>query len=128
MRVLICGSRGWKDPTPINVLIAGLDVLAEGRGEKLTIIHGDARGADRLAGDVARRWGAEVIPVPADWDKYKKGAGPRRNQQMIDEYEPEMIYAFRATGKSSGTDDMVERGKAANIPTYVTYAIAQEET
>jgi hypothetical protein len=39
MRVLIFGSRGWHDAGPINAVIAGLDILAEGRGERLTIIR-----------------------------------------------------------------------------------------
>lgn len=119
MRVLICGSRGWKDPAPINALIAGLDVLAEGAGERLLIIHGDAPGADRLAGKIARRWGAEVAEEPADWNKYGKAAGPIRNQKMLDDYQPELAYAFRSDGKSNGTDDMVAKARDAKIPTYV---------
>jgi hypothetical protein len=119
MRILICGSRGWHDPGPITALIAGYDVLAEGRDEKLTIIHGDAPGADRLAKRIGKQWGAEVIDEPADWDQYGKAAGPIRNQKMLDEHKPDVIWAFRSYGKSSGTDDMVRRGEAAQIPTYV---------
>lgn len=119
MRVLICGSRGWQDPKPIDVILAGLDVLAEGAGEKLVVIHGDAPGVDRLAGRLAARWGATVIPEPANWDEYGRGAGPKRNQKMLDDYHPQMIFAFRSAGKSNGTDDMVARGQEAKIPTYV---------
>lgn len=120
MRVLICGSRGWKDSRPINALIAGLDVLAEAAGEELVIIHGDAKsGADKLADSLGRQWGAEVIRVPADWDRYGKAAGPIRNQRMIDEYDPDQVWAFRTYGKSNGTDDMVARGEKAEIPTFI---------
>lgn len=124
MRVLICGSRGWSDPAPINALLAGLDVLAEGAGEKLVVIHGDAPGADRLAKKLAHQWGAEVIDEPADWERYGKAAGPVRNQKMLDEHEPDLVYAFRAEGKSNGTDDMVTKAKAAGLPTYVVTRVA----
>jgi hypothetical protein len=41
-----------------------------------TLIHGGARGADRLAGDWGRnRKTIEVISVPADWNRYGKKAG-----------------------------------------------------
>ena len=125
MRVLICGSRGWSDPFPIDALLAGLDVLAEGRGQKLTIIHGDAPGADRMAGRLARRWGASVIPEPAQWDVHGRAAGPIRNKKMLDEHKPDVVFAFRSAGKSNGTDDMVGRSKAAKVPTYV---ITREDT
>lgn len=120
MRVLMFGSRGWHDPKPINALMAGLDVLAEGRGERLTIIHGNARsGADKLVDQIAHDWKAEVIRVDAEWGRYKAGAGPIRNQRMLDEYQPEIAYGFRANGKSTGTDDMHAKAKAADVPVYI---------
>lgn len=119
MRVLICGSRGWEDPAPINALLAGLDVLSEGSSEPLVVIHGDARGADRLAGSLAKRWGAEVVIEPADWDTHGRAAGPIRNQKMLDEHKPDVVYAFRSNGKSNGTDDMCNRARNSGVPTYV---------
>lgn len=119
MKVLICGSRGWHDPIPIDTVLAGLDVLAEGRGEKLTVIHGDARGADQLAGRLAKQWNAEVVTCPADWDKHGRAAGPIRNAEMLKEHDPDLVYAFRSSGKSNGTDDMVSKARAAGKPTYV---------
>lgn len=128
MRVLICGSRGWRDPVPINAIIAGCDVLAEGAGEKLTIIHGDAPGADKLAGRLGKQWGANVIPEPAEWDRYKAAAGPIRNTKMLKEHKPDVIYAFRARGKSTGTDDMIAQGEAAGVPVYVIEGRLPDET
>lgn len=119
MRVLICGSRNWHEAGPINAVIAGCDVLAEGADESLVIIHGDAPGADRLAKRLGKQWGAQVIDEPAEWDKHGKAAGPIRNQKMLDDHHPDVIWAFRSSGKSNGTDDMVAKGRAAGIPTYV---------
>jgi len=121
MRVLICGSRGWHDPAPITAILAGLDILAEGKGEELTVIHGAAPGADSLAGRIARQWGVSVIEEPADWDQYGKAAGPIRNQKMLDDHEPDVVYAFRSTGKSSGTDDMVTKSQRAGLPVYIVH-------
>jgi hypothetical protein len=119
MRALMAGSRGWHDPDVVNALIAGLDVIAQGRGEKLTLIHGNAPGLDKLVDRLGRQWGAEVIPVPAEWDRYGKAAGPIRNQRILDEYHPEVAYLFRATGKSNGTDDMYTRAKKAGLEPYL---------
>lgn len=121
MKILICGSRGWKDPTPVTTVIAGYEVLAEGAGEVLEIVHGDAKsGADALADRIGKQWGCKVIPEPAEWDRYGKSAGPIRNQRMLDSHpDISAVWAFRAHGKSSGTDDMVSKAERANIPYFV---------
>jgi len=119
VKVLVCGSRGWKDPLPINAMLAGFDVLAEGGGDRVTVIHGGARGADTLAKSLAVQWGLDVIDEPADWDTYGRAAGPIRNQKMLDKYQPDVVLAFRTYGKSTGTDDMVARARKAGIPTFV---------
>ncbi len=126
MRLLICGSRGWRDPHPIDAIIAGYDVISEGRNERLVIIQGDAPGADRLAKRLGRQWGAIVISEPADWDQHGKAAGPIRNQKMLDEHHPDVVYAFRSVGKSNGTDDMIRRARAAGIPTFVVNETPEE--
>ena len=119
MKVLICGSRGWSDPLPIDLILAGLDVRSEGKTERLTVIHGGARGADQLAGRLARGWNADVIEEPADWEQHGKAAGPIRNSLMLEKYDPDVVIAFRSTGKSNGTDDMIRKAKLAGKPTYV---------
>lgn len=118
MNILICGSRDWDDKHPIYLTLAGWGhLLAE--DEMLTVINGGAKGADSIGAEMAEMLSANVITVPADWDKYGKSAGPIRNQQMLDEHEIDAVYAFRLPGRSRGTDDMIERAKSAGIPTYV---------
>jgi hypothetical protein len=119
MRVLICGSRGWHDPLPIDTILAGCDVVSDGANEKLVVIHGGARGADTLADTLARGWRAQVIKEEADWDRYGKGAGPVRNKKMLDDHKPDVVYAFRTHGKSNGTDDMCSQAQARGVPVYV---------
>ena len=119
MRVLICGSRGWHDADAIHLVLAELMGTCIRLGEELVVIHGGARGADRLAGQIAPQYRARVIEEPARWDLHGKAAGPIRNQLMIDKHNPDLVYAFRSTGKSSGTDDMIKRAAKAGLKVTV---------
>lgn len=114
-RILVCGSRGWKQINPIETVIAGH--LAKGH---LTLIHGACPdGADAIADVLGKKLGAKVVPVEANWERFGKRAGMIRNQKMLDEQRPDVVYAFRAHGKSAGTDDMIERALKAGVTTYV---------
>lgn len=85
-----------------------------------TVIEGDARGADRLAGEWAEEQGEQPLRFPADWEKYGRAAGPIRNQQMLDEGRPDLVLAFsRDITKSKGTKDMVTRAHKAGLPVYI---------
>lgn len=78
-----------------------------------TLIHGGARGADEGGADWGRSEHANVNCFKANWRKHGKAAGPIRNQQMIDEGQPDIAIAFPG-GK--GTADMTRRLEAAGIP------------
>lgn len=76
MRTIIAGSRDCTDKREL------LAALAACNWTPTTVISGTARGADRLG----EMWAAEFkVPCerfPADWDRYGKAAGYRRNEQM----------------------------------------------
>jgi hypothetical protein len=119
--VLVTGGRGWTDQATID---ATLDQLAWKYGD-ITIIEGgqvtrdgDRRwGADYFAACWADRHGAEHRQYRAEWRRYKKGAGPKRNQRMLDEESIDVVVAFHENlAESSGTADMVNRARAAGIP------------
>lgn len=105
MKVLVCGGRDFLDR---QLAYRTLDEHAAGA---LIIIHGDARGADQLAGDWARLRGKVIVACPADWNTYGKGAGPIRNQQMLDK-KPDVVVAFPG---GHGTQDMVMRALRAGV-------------
>lgn len=110
-RVLCFGGRDYLGP--VDPYLSQLPTLL---GE-FCIIHGDARGADRGCGEWARRQGICEIRVPAPWDFYKAmgrtgGAGPTRNQWMLDFCMP--TYAVGFPG-GAGTADMARRLKAAGV-------------
>jgi hypothetical protein len=108
MRVLVCGGRDFHDATMMN------DVLARHHARRpfTEIIHGGARGADRLAGEWGTRHRISVRQFPAQWDKNGKKAGPIRNQQMLAEGKPDLVIAFPG---GRGTADMVRRARAAGV-------------
>lgn len=105
--ILICGGREYADKARMREVIHLLF-----NHDTHTIIHGGARGADTLAGEVAAEIGIAAKVYPADWKTHGKAAGPIRNQQMLDDGKPAMVIAFPG-GK--GTEDMVRRANNAGI-------------
>jgi hypothetical protein len=94
--------------------IAGFD--ASGEPMPIKIIHGDCpTGADKVADAWAKRNMMIVKKFKADWDRYGKSAGPRRNQEMVD-FGPNFAIAFPG---GAGTKDCVSRCEAANIPVFI---------
>jgi hypothetical protein len=110
MRVLVCGSRHFKDQELME------DVLKE--YPISSVVEGEARGADTLARKYAERHGLDVLPFPALWDKHGRAAGPIRNAQMLSEGKPELVIAFRAPD-SRGTQNMIDQAQKAGIPTRI---------
>lgn len=101
MKVLVCGGRDYADKVR---LFAVLDHYNEELGFEI-LVHGAARGADRLAGEWADERGIEVRRYPADWNKHGKSAGPIRNREMVEKESPDLVVAFPG---GSGTRDMVK--------------------
>jgi ABC-type Fe3+-hydroxamate transport system substrate-binding protein len=65
-----------------------------------------------LAGAWARTHSIPNYKFPADWIKYGKSAGPKRNMEMILSAKPDLVVAFPG---SKGTADMISKAKAAGI-------------
>lgn len=110
-RVIVCGGRGYSDRKRIREVLAEY-IPADRRVELPTIVHGGARGADKLAGDEAMREGFWVETHPANWKRHGKGAGPLRNEEMA-RMGADLCIAFPG---STGTKDMVHRAEAHGIP------------
>ena len=109
MRVIVAGSRGITDYEIVRNTIN--EVL--NRGLVIgTIVDGMARGVDDLAARYAVDNGIDNVRVPAEWKRYGKGAGKRRNKKMA-----EMADGLIAIwdGKSGGTRHMIECAKAEKL-------------
>lgn len=104
-RVLVCGGRDFDDG---DLVFSVLDEI-----RPAVVIEGAASGADHHAHNWAINRGRLNETYAANWRLHGKGAGPLRNQRMIDEGKPDLVVAFPG---GRGTADMVRRAKAAGIP------------
>lgn len=117
MRVIVCGSRKWKDGIPIK---ERLDLLPEGA----ILVHGACpSGADSWV-DWWYGPPSNVRPIERHPALWKKHGSPRaahiRNQAMADA-GADLCIAF-ADKMSGGTWDMVTRARKAGIPVEVIWA------
>jgi hypothetical protein len=118
LRVLVTGSREWADPAPIRRELAKLPPGS-------VVIHGDSRGVDRLAGQVAAELGLRVLACPAEWKRYGRAAGLVRNRAMLREHRPQLVLAFHATLEGArGTRHMVGLARKAGVEVRVVSGAA----
>jgi hypothetical protein len=82
--------------------------------DETIVMHGTARGADEIAGTVARSLGFTIEEYPASWTQFGRRAGIIRNLQMLDE-KPDYVLAFW-DGQSKGTAHCIEAARRRNIP------------
>lgn len=120
LRLLVCGSRDWTD---VALLASAVERVVAEHGQDragVVLIEGDARGADRLAGALARTRGWQLETYPADWQRHGRSAGLRRNARMLQQGRPERVIAFTDDlAASRGTADMVRRARGAGLPVVV---------
>lgn len=104
-----------------DVLTAAAGYDEAGNPNPVRIVHGDCpSGADRIAQAWADRHMMPFKKFAADWDQFKKAAGPIRNQKMVDYLAglegPKYAIAFPG---GSGTRDCVTRCDEAGIQTFI---------
>jgi hypothetical protein len=116
LRVLLCGGRDLRDAELVETT---LDRLRAARGPFDCVIHGGARGADRIAGRWARKNGVLEWDFLPEWHRAGMRDGAVRNRRMMELALPQLVIAFPG---GSGTADMVERAKAAGVEVIETGA------
>jgi hypothetical protein len=114
MRIIIAGGREFDDYTKLkeycNHSFQKIDKST------IEIVSGTAGGADTLGERYAGDNGLTIKRFPANWDKYKKGAGYRRNAEMA-EYAQSLIAFW--DGKSRGTMHMINIAKKKGLQVRV---------
>ena len=105
LKVLVCGGRDFDDTTFIH---SELDRL-HAQYDFCTVIEGDARGVDRIAGEWARSRGIELIEFPADWKNEGRHAALIRNLRMLNEGRPYLVVAFPGGGGTWHTCSHAEK-------------------
>lgn len=78
MKVIVAGGRDFiPNEGHEEWLISTLKLM-----KATHVVCGMARGADIFGLQIAEKMGLSVLKYPADWDKYGKSAGYKRNEQM----------------------------------------------
>jgi len=116
-KVIIAGGRDFVDSLYLHKT---LDKLLSGKHyDEVIILSGRARGADTLGENYGVSKGIRVDVYPANWDKYGKSAGYRRNAEMAN--DADALVAFW-DGKSRGTMHMInlakEKGLQVRVKSY----------
>lgn len=110
MRTIIAGSRSIYDYQFL------LDAIDECGWTPTTVISGAAKGADNLGEDWAYDHKVPCELFPADWNKFGKSAGYRRNVQMAENADA-LIALW--DGQSRGTKHMIDIAKSKGLKIYV---------
>ena len=110
MKLIVAGSRTFQD----YALLAS--VLGQHRHHITELLHGGARGADRLAFRWAVRHHVHSHCFAADWERFGKAAGVRRNHQMA--RAGDVLVAFHVHN-SPGTAHMIACMRALGKPVVV---------
>jgi hypothetical protein len=116
-RILVTGSRTWDDEMTIQYVLS--EILFHNRS--MVLVHGACpRGADRIADEWAaarNQFPAKPVTVerhPADWERYGKSAGFRRNAEMV-RLCADLCLAFIMDG-SRGATHTADLAEKAGIP------------
>jgi hypothetical protein len=110
VKTIIAGSRNIEDYDLLCRLIAesGFDITEVVSGKCPT-------GVDALGERWALENGVPVIPFYADWKKYGRAAGPKRNDAMS-KYADSLIYIWDL--KSRGTRNMINLAIKRDLQIY----------
>jgi hypothetical protein len=114
MRVIVCGSRDFTDFSTVLFYLLNLrEEVVE--PVELTIVHGNAPGADSLAAKAADRCGYAVESHPAEKFGKWPACGPIRNRHMLSR-GADLVLAFCIEGvPMKGTADMVSIALRAGV-------------
>ena len=104
----MAGTRSFDD---YGLLQSKLGFYLQNRTD-VEIVSGTARGADQLGERYAIERGLPVKQFPADWDRYGKSAGYKRNAQMAEYADAAVIFW---DGTSRGSKHMIELAKAKGL-------------
>lgn len=111
MKVIVAGGRDFTD---YSLLCERLDFYF--KNIKPVIVCGEAKGADSLGRKYAEEKGFNILSYPADWNKYGKSAGFRRNEEMSKVADALVVFW---DGNSKGTKHMLDTMQKLNKPVRI---------
>lgn len=115
MKIVIAGCRDYNNYDEAEIFIeevlhSFIDI------NEITIVSGNCTGADKIGEIFALKHNLKLEIHPAEWKKYGKYAGPKRNQIMAE--IADIVICFWDK-KSRGTASMIKCAKKLNKPVYI---------
>ena len=102
MKVVVAGGRTY---TNTGMVFICLEKIVQ---KDDVIISGHAKGVDMMGELYAQKNNLACEIYPAEWDKYGRSAGPRRNEQMAQVADKVVVFW---DFKSRGTKNMIDMAK-----------------
>ncbi len=106
--IAVAGGKDVRDPAAV---IAKLD-KAKAKYADIILAHGGGPGVERIAARWAERNGVHQVVCKPDWNKHKRAAPFRRNEELLN-LLPKGLIAFPGNGI---TDNLVDRARQLGIP------------
>ena len=106
MKVIIAGGRDFvpSDSNYIELTALLLEIKAS------EVVCGMATGADTFGASIGKKLGLPIKEFPAEWFKYGRSAGPKRNKEMA-QYADVLI----AYPGGRGTANMKKEAEKAGL-------------
>ena len=114
IKIIIAGGRNFDD---YPKLCQVCDKILK-KYSNIEIVSGAYNGADLLGERYANERDYPIKQFPADWRRYRKSAGLKRNIEMA-AYADALIAFW--DGKSKGTKNMIDRAIQAGLKVKVFY-------
>lgn len=118
MKIIIAGSRNFSNYNKLKEFCNKFLLQFNICDDDIEIISGTANGADKLGERYANEMGFKIIRFPADWNRFGKSAGYRRNEEMA-EYA-DVLIAFW-DGKSKGTKHIIDLANDNGLKFLIKY-------
>lgn len=115
MKLCVTGGRDFNDADYVFIVLD----MVHGHTPVTELIHGNATGADTLAGKWAAWRGIKETALPAEWHKHGYLAGMKRNRELL-YLKPDYVLAFPG---NKGTRDMILATLRERIPLLTAHEV-----
>jgi len=117
LNLIVAGSRHFQD---YALLARKLDQLTVNH-DSVRVISGRCSGADELGEQWALERGHDILPIPAEWERYRatpglslKQAGHDRNVKMAEKADACIVF-WNGQKQNSGSYDMMTVAQEYNV-------------
>ncbi len=120
MKLIIAGSRTFTD---YKKLCAECDNILQDQTNIEIVSGAYYKGADKLGEQYAKERRYKLTKFPADWKRFGRAAGPKRNEQMAN-YADTLIAFW--DGNSKGTKHMIQIAESKGLNTFIYQIMSNE--